>query len=103
MKANAMAIGAVTLLLLAGCKNQPAASSTNSSSSSNATSVAQTSASPEDLGAMGAKIHAHPSDAKKILSDNGMTEASFEKAIRTVSSDPALSRRYAAAYKKAKS
>lgn len=103
MKANAIAIGAMTLLLLAGCQNQSSISSTDSSSAKDSTTVAQTNASPEDLGTIGAKIQSHPSDAKKILSDNGMTEASFEKAIRAVSSDPALSRRYTAAYKKAQS
>ena len=34
------------------------------------------------------------------LSDHGLTEEQFEKAIRQVSSDPAASKRYAAAYKR---
>ena len=37
----------------------------------------------------------------KILSDHGLTQASFEKEIRKVASDPASSRRYRDAYKKA--
>jgi hypothetical protein len=58
--------------------------------------------SPEQLGELGAQIKKHPKDANKLLSDHGLTEASFEKAIRQVTQDPDASKRYAAAFKKAK-
>jgi hypothetical protein len=102
MKTNTILMGALALLLVTGCKNQTTtAASTEQARTQNTAAVSEQAASnPEELGTIGAEIKAHPSDAKKILSDRGMTEASFEKAIRTVSSDPALSRRYAEAYKK---
>jgi len=103
MKANTIAIGACALLLIAGCKNESTQTSTTAtptSTVSTTTSTASVSMSPEQLGEIGAAIKRHPDDAKKILSDHGLDEASFEKAIRSVSSDPAASRRYAAAYKK---
>lgn len=103
MKANAIIIGAFTLLLLAGCKNQSTTTSNQPATSQETTASAQAATSPEELGSLGAQIKAHPSEAKKILADRGMTEESFEKAIRNVSSDPTLSKRYAAAYKRSKS
>ena len=104
MKTNLIMSGALALLLLAGCKNEgPTASNDSAGTASTSASASSTSTvSPEALGEIGAKIKAHPADAHKILSDQGMTEAQFETAIRSVSSDPALSRRYADAYKKAK-
>jgi hypothetical protein len=56
---------------------------------------------PEELGQLGAELKKKPAEAKRILSEHGLDEASFEKAIRKVSSSVEESRRYAAAYKKA--
>ena len=53
------------------------------------------------MGQLGAEIKKKPAEAKRILSEHGLDEASFEKAIRRVSSNIEESRRYAAAYKKA--
>lgn len=105
MKTNLIISGALALLLLAGCKNDGTTTSSDAAATTGraASASSTTPVSPEALGEIGAKIKAHPGDAHKILSDQGMTEAQFEKAIRSVSSDPALSRRYAEAYKKAKS
>lgn len=103
MKTTAIVIGAFALTMLAGCKDQTTATSTTAtptSTVSTSTSTSSTSVSPEDLGKIGAEIKRHPKDAQKILADHGLDEQSFEKAIRSVSSDPAASRRYAAAYKK---
>ena len=98
MRKTSIAIGALTLLLVFGCKQK---TSTDSySAPGQQTSVSQ-NLTPEQLGEIGAQIKKHPSNANKILSDHGLTEASFEKAIRDVSSDPAASRRYRDAYKKA--
>jgi hypothetical protein len=93
-----------TLLLVAalGCKQKAstAASSTPESQQPAASAQAE-SMTPEQLGELGAQIKKHPSDANKILSEHGMDQASFEKQIRKVASDPAASRRYRDAYKKA--
>jgi hypothetical protein len=88
--------------MLAGCRNNNSSTPSTSSSSGNAavTAPSTPSLTPEQLGELGASIHKHPSDGAKILSDRGLTEAQFERAIRQVSSDPAASKRYAAAYKR---
>jgi len=93
-----------TLLIVACQQRTTTTSSTTASPTStvsSSTTISQTtSLTPEQLGELGAEIKRHPDDAKKILADHGLDEASFERAIRSVSSDPAQSRRYAAAYKK---
>src|SRR4051794_15890579 len=89
--------------MLAGCRNNnpaPSASSATPASGNAAVTASATTLTPEQLGELGASIHKHPTEGTKILSDHGMTEAQFEKAIRQVSSDPAASKRYAAAYKR---
>ena len=102
MRSTVMA-GCIALTMLAACKNETKTTSTTATPTttvSTTTSTSSVSMTPEQLGELGAEIKRHPSDAKKILSDHGLDEASFEKAIRSVSSDPDASRRYAAAYKK---
>jgi hypothetical protein len=93
---------ALTLLMaIVACKNNtttPATSSTTSGNTAVATSTP--SLTPEQLGELGASIHKHPSEGMKILSDRGLTQDQFERAIRQVSSDPEASKRYAAAYKR---
>jgi hypothetical protein len=86
--------------LATGCHHDDASSTAATSSSATSISSAATM-SPEDLGKLGAEINKHPHDATKILGDHGMTRQSFETAIRKVSSSPAESKRYAAAYKSA--
>src|SRR5256885_12572319 len=102
MRKTSIAITALVLVFAFGCKQK---STTSTSDYSTPAAQQQTTApsdlTPEQLGAIGAEIKKHPSDASKILSDHGLTEASFEKAIRQVSSDPAAARRYRDAYKKA--
>jgi hypothetical protein len=98
MKKRLIAIGALTLLLAAGCKNKNQPSANNAPASAPTTQAA--SVTPEQLGEIGAQIKRHPKEAQSILSDHGLTEESFERAIRQVSSDPAASKRYAAAFKR---
>jgi len=104
MRTQLAIAGALTLVLAAGCRNETKTTSTTATPtttvSSTTMSESASSMTPEQLGEIGAEIKRHPEDAKKILTDHGLDEASFEKAIRGVSSDPAASRRYAAAYKK---
>jgi hypothetical protein len=96
----ALAIGAA---MLAGCRNNAPTQSTSAptpASGNTAVTASATTLTPEQLGELGASIHKHPTEGTKILSDHGLTEAQFERAIRQVSSDPAASKRYAAAYKR---
>lgn len=95
MRATLIGIAVALLLVTGGCKEK----STQTVSGDQA--LTQSSLTPEQLGEIGAKIKKQPSDAQKILSDNGLTEESFEDAIRKVSEDPQASKRYAEAYKRA--
>jgi hypothetical protein len=87
----------IALLLAGGCKQK----SSQTAAVSGDQALTQSSLTPEQLGEIGAKIKKQPSEAQKILSDNGLTEESFENAIRKVSEDPQASKRYAEAYKRA--
>jgi len=91
------------LMAIAACKNNtttPATSSSTPASGNAAVAASTPSLTPEQLGELGASIHKHPSEGTKILSDRGLTQEQFERAIRQVSSDPEASKRYAAAYKR---
>lgn len=98
MRKTFIALVALTLILNFGCKNQKTSSSTTPGN----TEVSQaTNLSPEELGELGAKIKKNPGDAQKLLSEKGLTEQSFEQAVRKVAENPEQSKRYAEAYKKA--
>src|SRR6476469_3911779 len=101
MKNTSIAIAALGLVLVFGCKNQSdttTSSSASGSTSTAATSASQSSLSPEELGELGAKIKKSPDDAQKLLSAKGLTAQSFEQQVRQVAQDPEASKRYAAAY-----
>ena len=66
------------------------------------TAVAAHEMSPEQLGELGAQISKDSANAKQLLSQHGLDEKSFEAKIRKVTEDPDASRRYAAAFEKAK-
>lgn len=100
MKKASIAIAALALVLTFGCKNKSTTTSASSQQEPAVSAQAQ-NLTPEQLGEIGAQIKKHPKDAEKILSDHGLDRATFEKEIRKVSSDPAASRRYRDAYKKA--
>ena len=92
----------LALVLAFGCKNQSSTNASAAASSDNPSAVASDSKlSPEQLGELGAKIKKSPNDAQKLLSEQGLTEQSFEQQIRQVAQDPDASKRYAAAYKSA--
>ncbi len=108
MNKTSIALCAALLLAPAGCRNQPQQQSTANPPATNPSMQTHVSdelpsISPEELGKLGAEMRRHPSEAERLLSDHGLNEGSFEKAIRHVSSDPEQSKRYAAAYKKARS
>jgi len=96
MRTMAIAL-ALSALMMTGCKNQ----STTTTAASHDQVAVQADTSPEALGELGAQIKKQPKDAQRLLSEHGLTEQSFEKAIRKVSEDPAASKRYAEAYKRA--
>ncbi|MFB6346314.1 MAG: hypothetical protein ABEK50_11155 [bacterium] len=50
--------------------------------------------SPEKLGTIGAKIQVHPERSNTILNNHDLKREQFEKAIREVSNDVDMSRRY---------
>ncbi|HEY8848050.1 MAG TPA: hypothetical protein VIO12_02085 [Thermoanaerobaculia bacterium] len=102
MKSALFATLILAVALASGCKQQQNAASTPATTNDQTSATASTNMSPEQLGELGAQIKKHPKDANKLLSDHGLTEASFEKAIRQVTQDPDASKRYAAAFKKAK-
>ena len=92
-----LAVLAVALTL--ACNNQPAATS---AANDQQTAVSQNNnLTAEQLGELGAQIKKSPDQADKLLADRGLTQESFEQAVRKVAEDPQQSKRYAAAYKKA--
>lgn len=97
MKTNMTTIAFAGLLMIAGCKAQPSATSANDTPAATQ-SAAMT---PEQLGKLGAEIKKHPNDAHKLIQQHGLTEESFAAALRKTSEDPAAAKRYAAAYKEA--
>jgi len=100
MKKTLIAIAMTGLLF--GCNKGTTSSSNATNSNNNVPAVAQqTNLSPEDLGTLGAEIKKHPKDADKILTDKGLTEQQFVKAVRKVSESPEDSKRYTSAFKKA--
>jgi hypothetical protein len=90
-------------LIASGCNkaNQTATTTSPISGSTVVATANGSSMTPEQLGQLGALINKQPANADKLLADQGLTQETFESAIRKVSSDPAASKRYAAAYKSA--
>ena len=98
MKSISVFAAIAVLVLTIGCRNQQQSNATTSTPAP----VAQASAmTPEQLAQIGAAIKQSPNDAPRILSDHGLTEESFEQAVRKVAEDPSASKRYADAYRKA--
>lgn len=58
--------------------------------------------SPEELGRIGAMIDENPNQMKDILGRFNLTEDKFRRAVREVSENPELARRYHQAFRKAK-
>ncbi|MCA1733070.1 MAG: hypothetical protein LC732_05640 [Acidobacteria bacterium] len=54
---------------------------------------------PEELGELGARIRQDPARAEEFLAERGLTDESYEQAIREVSEDGDSARRYADALK----
>jgi hypothetical protein len=103
MKTTFITLAISAVLIAGGCSkaNQTATTSTATTAGSSVVATAAPSMTPEQLGQLGALINKQPANADKLLADQGLTQETFESAIRKVSSDPAASKRYAAAYKSA--
>jgi len=91
----------VLVVLAGGCKQKQTAS-VSSDSKAVATTDAQQTLTPEQLGELGAKIEKTPDQAAALLSEHGLNEKTFEQQIRKITEDPEASKRYASAYEKAK-
>jgi len=101
IRRTSLAIAALTLTLTFACKQDTSATSDSRPvASSEAGGASTVKLTPEELGELGAKIKAAPSDAQKLLAEKGLDEQSFEQAIRKVAENPEESKRYAAAFKK---
>ncbi|HEX2121499.1 MAG TPA: hypothetical protein VHL59_07645, partial [Thermoanaerobaculia bacterium] len=88
----------ITLLLLAltlaGACNQRNESASTAPTSQPAV-AASPNLSPEQLGELGAQIKKNPDRANDLLTQHGLTHASYEKMIRDVTENPDASKRYA--------
>lgn len=93
---------ALSALLAVGCSDRSkttAVATTEERPAATAQSAANLT--PEQLGELGAEIKKNPNDSQRLLTEKGLTEESFEQAVRKVSEDPQASKRYADAYKRA--
>ena len=86
------------LVAVAACQKTESSSSAPAPAT---TRVAQKQLSPEQLGELGAKIQKNPNDAEQLLTQHGLTEESFQQAVRKVAENPEESKKYAAAFKRA--
>ena len=78
----------LALLTLVGCSaEEPAMTETQAEVAVDIT--------PEELGELGARIRQDPARAEELLSERGLTDESYEQAIREVSEDGDSARRYA--------
>jgi hypothetical protein len=90
-------------LALVACNQSSSQTQTAATPPANAPGVVATEEmTPEQLGELGARITKQPDQAKQLLSEKGLDEKTFETKIRKVTEDPAASKRYAAAFEKAK-
>jgi ABC-type enterochelin transport system substrate-binding protein len=100
MKTTSMAL-ALCAFLLAGACSKDETRSASARTGEPAAVTQQSDLTPEQLGELGAQIQKNPNEAQRLLTERGLDEQKFEQAVRKVSEDPAASRRYADAYKKA--
>ena len=88
---------------LFACSDHNTADSKGAAADVNAPAVSTNQElTPEQLGEIGAKIAKDSAQAPQILSQHGLDAKTFEAKIRKITEDPEASRRYAAAYEKAK-
>ena len=95
---------AATLLIFAlvACGGQDQTSSSTPAQEPVAQAAAAPVLTPEQLGELGALISKEPARANELLAEKGLTQETFEKAIRDVTENPDASKRYADSFKRAK-
>ena len=91
----------LTLALTAACSNEQKQTTSNQPADTAAPVVSAAAMTPEQLGELGAQMRKDPARANDLLAQRGLTQQSFEQAIRDVTEKPDEARRYAAAYRKA--
>lgn len=97
MKSISLALAMSLLLVTGACSND----AEKASATSAAVQSAESNLTPEQLGELGAAIKKSPNEAQRLLSERGLTEDAFEKAIRKVSENPEASKQYTLAFKRA--
>ena len=102
MRLKLIALSFCGVLALSACSNdeRPATSAAAPEVSATTNAETKTDLTPEQLGELGAEIEKNPDAAEQLLTERGLDEQTFERAVRKVSEDPAAARRYAEAYKK---
>lgn len=115
MRNALLTLGLIGLALVAGCNKASNSTGTTtavagvtptipiaaSSTAATTDTATQVSFTPEQLAQIGADIKKQPDQSTQILQQNGLTEATFEQAIRQLTQNPDASKRYSAAFKKA--
>src|SRR5438477_7348950 len=101
MRSRMIIAAFVVLVAVAACRKHESSTSYNAPSSSPSVTAVNQQMTPEQLGELGAQIKKEPARAHELLAQHGLTEKSFETAIRKITEDPDASKRYAAAYKRA--
>ena len=101
MRAIAMTVFLSALLVAGGCTDQKSTTATTAAPANEQVASTQQQLTPEQLGELGAAIKKNPNDAQRLLTEKGLNEETFEQAVRKVSEDPAASKQYADAYKRA--
>ena len=98
MKRTLLSFAIAALVVTGACRHETTSSTKVAARD---THVALTNPTPDQLGVIGAQIQANPTEAARILGQQGLTEAQFEQAVRKVAESPDASRQYAAAFHKA--
>lgn len=80
----------LALLTLVGCSAEESTMTETETQAEVAVDI-----TPEELGELGARIRKEPARAEEFLSERGLTDESYEQAIREVSEDGDSARRYA--------
>lgn len=103
MKTLAIALALSAMLFGGACSEKETATNTPAGTPAEQTAEAtDAQLTPEQLGELGAEIEKNPNEAKQLITDKGLDEQQYEQAMRKLSEDPAASKRYAEAYKKAR-
>lgn len=93
-----LAIALAASLAGFACSSETKTTETDAGVTTTTSTTAAASLTPEQLGQLGAKIKRQPEDAQRLLSEQGLTEETFEQQIRKVTEDAEASKRYAAAF-----